>query len=275
MSGEYQPSSEFERLLTALADGELEAADRLRLNETIRDDEDARQFYLHYIKVHSLLIWRHGSIPPLDVSLGEDEELLLRPGRNFSSMAIAIAVVASVVVAVGIGYYNLALPGQASARLTHSEDASWHVGAEPTLPGGRVAPSEAALASGFVQLELPSGVVIAMQGPVRFEWSGENKLRLLRGRIRASVPPAAVGFVVEAPNVQIQDLGTEFGVAVDQWNNVEVQVFQGKVIMNGQITVRKDEAQVVDNKHRKAGAPLVVRPAKPNQKAFPTIRTES
>ncbi len=50
-----------------------------------------------------------------------------------------------------------------------------------------------------------------------------------KGKLRVTVPPHAQGFAIRTPKLELVDLGTEFGVQVDDGKGTEVQVFQGKV----------------------------------------------
>src|SRR5690606_2218466 len=71
-----------------------------------------------------------------------------------------------------------------------------------------------ALDAGLVALKLASGVQLLVEGPARWAIVGENQVRFDQGRLVATVPPAARGFQVDAPNVRLIDQGTEFGVEV-------------------------------------------------------------
>jgi hypothetical protein len=52
---------------------------------------------------------------------------------------------------------------------------------------------------------------------------------LHRGQLSARVPEIAIGFRVDAPGVNVVDLGTEFSLAVDGSGQPKVHVFKGKV----------------------------------------------
>jgi hypothetical protein len=50
---------------------------------------------------------------------------------------------------------------------------------------------------------------------------------LQAGKLVASVPTKAIGFTVETPEAEFVDLGTEFGVKVDEHGTAEATVFRG------------------------------------------------
>ncbi|MGI9428235.1 MAG: FecR domain-containing protein [Bythopirellula sp.] len=85
-----------------------------------------------------------------------------------------------------------------------------------------------ALAEGEVELTYDTGTKILLVGPAEFvvETAGG---KLQRGGLVASVTEEGHGFTIETPNGKIVDLGTEFGVAVDDFGISEVSVFRGKV----------------------------------------------
>ena len=88
-----------------------------------------------------------------------------------------------------------------------------------------------------------------MQGPADFELLVEpNRFKFDRGVMRAVVPAGAEGFTVVAGGHEIVDLGTEFGLSVDEQNNVEVHVFQGSVRIADTVTLKVDEAQGINDK---------------------------
>lgn len=81
---------------------------------------------------------------------------------------------------------------------------------------------------GEMELVYESGAKLLLIGPIDFvlrEGGGE----LLRGGLMASVPQAGHGFTIETPNGKVVDLGTEFGLMVDDFGVSEVSVFEGKV----------------------------------------------
>ena len=64
------------------------------------------------------------------------------------------------------------------------------------------------LRSGLLELTYPSGVVIVLESPARFDLRSATTLWLAEGNVSAIVPPPAIGFTVETPSASIVDLGT-------------------------------------------------------------------
>jgi hypothetical protein len=94
-----------------------------------------------------------------------------------------------------------------------------------TLRGGALH-----LRSGLLELTYPSGVVIVLESPARFDLRSATTLWLAEGNASAKVPDSAIGFTIETPSASIVDLGTEFGVSVGAKSS-EVHVFKGEVLV--------------------------------------------
>ncbi len=84
------------------------------------------------------------------------------------------------------------------------------------------------LEKGELELTYRSGSKLVLVGPALFQVELEGGL-LTKGGLIASVTKAGQGFTIDTPNGKVVDLGTEFGVAVDDFGVAEVSVFKGKV----------------------------------------------
>lgn len=108
-------------------------------------------------------------------------------------------------------------------------DARWGAGQGRREVGDPLLPGVLHLEQGLAQIEFFSGATVVLQGPAELELLSPTRARLLRGRVRAHVPPAARGFTLLSPDLQVVDLGTEFGMAVGEDGHAEVHVFDGLV----------------------------------------------
>ena len=86
------------------------------------------------------------------------------------------------------------------------------------------------LKSGAAEVALENGVRLVLSGPCEVQLVNEMRGRIFRGSLIAKVPSAAHGYTLTTPSSKVIDLGTEFGVAVDQSGKSEVHVFKGEVI---------------------------------------------
>lgn len=82
---------------------------------------------------------------------------------------------------------------------------------------------------GDLELIFDSSVRMRVRGPALLEIRSPIEVYSRFGVLSARVGEAGKGFVIETPNSRIEDLGTEFGVAVDQHGVTDVAVFRGAV----------------------------------------------
>ena len=111
------------------------------------------------------------------------------------------------------------------------------------------------LTEGLVQIQTDRGVSLTIEAPSVFELRPEGDMYLHYGRVSAFVSPQGVGFTISTENARVVDLGTEFGVYVDQNTTSEIHVFKGQVQYYSGLkgsagtsnTVRKNEARRFDS----------------------------
>ena len=119
------------------------------------------------------------------------------------------------------------IPG--CATLSQTLDAEF--AAHPLRSGDTIAPGAIKLTRGLAQIEFFSGATALIEGGAEIEIVSAWEVRCLSGRVRVHVPPAARGFLMHAPGMKLEDLGTEFALNVDaQQQSAAVHVFDGEVI---------------------------------------------
>ena len=116
-----------------------------------------------------------------------------------------------------------------------SGDCKW-VSSDDRLSEGAVLASgqEIRIEKGDVTVRFNRGARVTLLGPSRFTVKSPNSGALVVGCMRAFVPTSAYGFGLDLPNGKVVDLGTEFGVVVDDFGVSEVGVFNGKVMAHQQ-----------------------------------------
>ena len=113
--------------------------------------------------------------------------------------------------------------------IDQSSDAKWAGKDAPRGLGHALGRGRARLESGEATLQLDNGVELQLRGPAELEMLSVDHGVLHRGQLSARVPEGAIGFRVDAPGVNVVDLGTEFSLAVDGSGQPKVHVFKGKV----------------------------------------------
>ena len=221
--------SEFEHLVSDLLDGSISEADFLRVEAELHVDEKARAYYYQMLMLEDGL----GEIAGESQSL---EVVRSAPGRRWwvpASIAAAVAV-ASVFAFVRPTDEELREVAQQSesqaagfAVVTGQAGASWG-GQAAVEDFGLLPPGRHSLVDGLVQLELFSGVNVVIEGAAEFEILSPMEMRLVSGKMRASVPEPAHGFIVHTPDGEIVDLGTEFALDASA-SGSEVHVIDGEI----------------------------------------------
>jgi len=253
------PDDDLDRLLMLVADGELAGEDRERLAQRLRNDPQALERYVRYVALHAWLEWDRSEGFCESTSDGE-AEVSLKVGayqsaatftsrvqqfaRRYShparfSMAASAAVLAVLVTTIAfvMHWVNREVivdrdPSlQFVAELTGMQDLVWADGQIAQQEGAHLVSRHViALKSGLAEVTFRKGSRVVLEGPATFELRSENAARLVSGKLVAHVPPSAVGFKVETSRAMITDLGTEFGVEV-QDDQVETHVFVGEVLV--------------------------------------------
>ena len=139
---------------------------------------------------------------------------------------------AAVVVVVGVWLFHGSSPHDeipAVARIAQSVDATWLSVSTPIKKGDLLWQGKMNLVSGRVWIDFADGARVGISGPAAFSLKDIDRMRLERGMVAVYCPPGSEGFVVDTPGGTITDLGTEFGVAVDEAGVVETHVLAGQV----------------------------------------------
>lgn len=117
---------------------------------------------------------------------------------------------------------------QGVAVLTRLVDVEWSPGQPKREVGDALSPERLSIQAGYVQIEFFCGATVVVEGPAELDLQTPMLARVLRGRLRAQVPPAARGFSLLVDDLRVIDLGTEFGLSVSN-QGANLQVFDGEV----------------------------------------------
>ena len=238
-------------LCQAAVDGGLDDAGQRRLNELVCSDDEACAFYVDYLEVHALLAWRHGAVEPLELPLAAKN--MPQPGKRSYTplLASAAALVMAITGAAFVMMWSGSTPWDATeqtpiAVVLADENVQWsgnvnHDGDHKLRPGRQ------RIDAGTAHIELTNGVLLAADGPCEFDISAADHLHLYAGKVHIYSPLATRGFKVTTPRgVQIVDLGTRFGVWVDDKQSVHVHLFDGRLRVNNREELKAGDAIVVD-----------------------------
>ena len=282
---------EIHELVTACLLGQASPEEMARLEEIVRENDEAHDLYLEYIAETDILrtwsnqmdeeVWVDDIDPSAILELLDEveeaskrdavkkaaertrKELEEAAGRRHGSKmerrradrrpepivipwSVVYATVGSIAAALVLlvySYWPQAVPQQAEtqrgpgakhlpvrvATIIGSVDAQWSNPELPSSPGTRLSTGPLKLTGGVVEIRLDHGAKAIIQSPATLKLLSAKSVRLLQGSLVGKVPFGAIGFTVETPLTSIVDLGTEFGVVVDQPGTADVQVFAGKI----------------------------------------------
>lgn len=220
-----------QRLLDAWANGTLSETDFVALQTALRASPKARAHYLSFANLDTAL----RDLAAGDASAAPWREPTATPGRRPFHLAALAAGLAFLLAGAGWWFAarSATLPpevmGEGHAILTRSVEAVWDREGPMPQPGDVLAGETLRLQSGLAQIEFFCGATLVFEGPGSLEIRSATEAFCESGKLRASVPPAARGFIVGTPDGRVVDLGTEFGVEIGSDGASSVHVFDGKV----------------------------------------------
>ena len=146
------------------------------------------------------------------------------------------------------------------------EDSRWRLKSELNI----LPDQTLTMRQGLMELEFASGARVTLEGPATFTALSPMSAVLLHGQLTANVPKQARGFKVETPGGQTIDLGTRFGLSVDDRGETETHVFEGEVIVKDNIQEEgvPEEIHLTENmayKFASASSPSMSLPAEPER----------
>lgn len=250
---QHSSQDELYRLLSEHCHGTISAADNAALDALLASDTSARQFYNNYMFLHAELYSQHASIDceTLVAKIEEREldlaqaALLAAPASRIPWLALAATLLGVAIGSSWLTYLatrNETSAGQVAtaagdgvdlslpvAKITATRNCLWSgssqdVGFGSTLFAGQ----KLDLAAGLVEVTFIDGAQVVLEGPTKFDVKSTDLAELHAGRIAAVVPERARGFEIATHGLNVEDLGTEFGVLAEG-EETEVHVFRGLV----------------------------------------------
>ncbi len=251
------PSPEFDEAVAAVCHGSVSEEQARALNELLRSHAAARDEYIVRVELHVRLASDSDLFAVMTSQSGGDS----RPGsfresprkvgplrpprhrrRRVLGWAMALAACGALLAGGWWGWrgspptrdnQNLqderkGATSKAVAMLNRLVDAQWSSRDEAPLLGAPLDPGWLRLKSGLAQVVFYSGARVLIEGPAEFQIISSNDASLRDGKLTAEVPPQARGFRIATPQMDVTDLGTAFGLDVNE-GATELHVFKGEV----------------------------------------------
>jgi ferric-dicitrate binding protein FerR (iron transport regulator) len=250
---------ELHHLIDLLVAGDIESAEHDKLQAFLKIDADARAVFRQLMDIESGLRQWAAESPELaqvrlgsamtesnsasstTASAGNAGQFKRWTTRRFSIGAI---LAASLIFVIGTLIWipkwneNLVVDSRLSngdenspmevalGQLLEQPDCRWQM--KPVSWNGTFGSGAAVLQQGVAELKFSSGTNLILQAPCEFKVSDASTAQLLAGSVAVHVTEQSNGFVLETPDSQILDEGTEYAVSVAN-DATEVHVFDGSV----------------------------------------------
>ncbi|MEJ5259239.1 MAG: FecR domain-containing protein [Anaerohalosphaeraceae bacterium] len=278
IAAEYQLSE----LIVLMLEGVSTPEQKERLARWLREDPEAREYYVEYMMQYSALT-QPGDIaivdlpeqtvsPVLETSLwlalsafeqqaeavevARPAPVLPEPERRpassaptavskFSLYALLLSA-AALVFLIAYAFLSPAGRGREVATIIETMNARWDSPERGIREGMRLNTQmdPVWLREGIAVIRFDNGSRVVLEGPAQFTVLTDDQIELRHGRLFASVPKTAIGFTVSTPFSKIIDLGTEFGVKTDS-DGMEVHVMSGKtMLISGTAGTTKTQVEV-------------------------------
>lgn len=237
-----------------LLDGQISEEELNQIQGRLQSDSSFRNRYIQIVDLESAL-YEECSIP--DSRAHSSAILQLKTEQTATNRKTGIAITVSVVCLLLVlsflfspWYSRTVSNDQNLAQTTRQKTPETNRGEElsnPLLPEKEPAPDIAILTHvsgidsddlkvgrcfkagtlkiphGKVKIEFFSGALITIVGPAEIEMISKSAATLRSGRATALIPESAIGFVINAPESAIVDLGTEIEIQVDKDAPIEVK----------------------------------------------------
>jgi ferric-dicitrate binding protein FerR (iron transport regulator) len=253
---------DLERWIAAWLDGRIDQADSDLLQQRLRESGEARHTFRKFSQldaaVHEISAGELGSDrfrQPSEIRPDVSRDALALTRLRMMPLWAQLAFAASLLFLVGGVAFRLgADKTNSTTEKNAAEDYVATAEGEQTIEGfatlrriagirwardaqsyreGDVLPGGVLeFVEGVAEIDLFCGATLVVEGPAKLDLESDWSVRVLAGRLRASVPPAARGFVVKAAESEIIDLGTEFALEVAR-ENIRVEVIDGEVALRG------------------------------------------
>ncbi|GAB5517147.1 LamG-like jellyroll fold domain-containing protein [Rhodopirellula baltica] len=240
----------FQKLVYQAIDQTISPEDFDRLQDLLETSEEARLAYLNAVNTCESL--HEIAATPVATTTESTTTLPLNRWPSvFAFRSLMIAATALFVVG-GLAYWLgrqrlnsprivdvVELESAASesqiaghATLRRAVDVEWTDSSKPAKVGEVLPNGRFQFDSGVAEIDFFCGATLIVEGPANLDLESDWSVRVNQGRLRATVPPAALGFSVKTAESEVIDLGTEFTMDVSS-DMARVEVVDGEIMLRG------------------------------------------
>ncbi|MEP2775883.1 MAG: LamG-like jellyroll fold domain-containing protein [Luteolibacter sp.] len=229
-------------LLALVRDGEATPKQISELNTLLRGDASLLKMAREQNKMHSLLSVVledelsserriHGimaEVKDADADRfveGVEHRLMWRRWR-MRAMAVAAVLMIALIPAIYLSQ-KVAKPST-MATLLRADGVTWTesvIGIGTALEAG----ASVKIDQGMLEIDLDGRGRLILEGPAHLDFPEEGRATLTQGRVVMRATEKGHGYMIETPQGNIIDIGTEFGVTVGSDGLVETHVIDGSI----------------------------------------------
>ena len=241
----------FYRALSQLTDGDISPALFQELEQHLLESEEARHKYREFIHIQSLIaceinVQQPKNVVPVDRIIRRQKHRSFRIAVMAAAALLLLGLITMRLFLVAEREPTLAFETSPGTQfsITHRSNGDAPVG--QTMEIG----SRLQLSQGIVELTFGSGVKSIVVAPADITLHEDDTLFMNQGTAWFEVPEKAIGFTVKTKDLNVVDLGTEFGVLAKPKDYDEIHVFKGKVRVSA-LGLRKESTLLVANEARR------------------------
>jgi hypothetical protein len=243
-------------LANAVCEGTISEQEVHELELLLDADPNAREFYIDFLKINAEISWLISSKQHSTMDLGPRISLdsLLGPPNPSPNLGflgnvadffnhhspllfVMLFLIFGVTLLSATYWLNTRQSGKTSiepefvAQITVTKDCQWSTSiTQPTEMMQLQVGQQLQLEKGIAQITYSNGAVVLIEGPAFFAVASPNSGFLSRGKLTARADTKqSRQFAIVTPEARFVDLGTEFGVMIDDKGRAAVAVFAGKV----------------------------------------------
>ncbi len=230
---------EWDSLLEDAVNGVLSDDNARRLNGLLKSNASLLDEYIRFVDMHASL-YQEPLLAPTDETETmvdfETVEMAYERQKRANNFWKALSSVTTIAALLAFAFSLWSSMPSESSGFSSDRYIGIVTSVKPKGPisedlqvGRGVQTGLFRLESGKAQIRLDNGVELSMRGPVEFDVLGQDHLTLVSGRLTANVPPEAIGFRIDTPDMEVVDLGTEFALKVDSSGESKLHVLEGEV----------------------------------------------
>lgn len=264
--------ADFDSTLERYFDGQLTDEEKPAFQAHLRADAAARQRFWARARWHNTLdAWGRqqtgiesiapATIPPSTpvVADADDDDAVRHPPtqrpvwQRALPYAAALAMLLSVALALRLRPWDTQPSPPADAVLTYQSRVEWEGSSQPRLDAAMPA-GVYRLLTGSIRLNTGAGAAVAISGPASFEILNAREINLFHGKLAAQMLEDASSLTVHTPRFALTDLGTAFGINIEETGAALVSVFEGQVSIHNRDTPPGDDVPLDSGSSMKAEA---------------------